>query len=331
MSTRNFTLRPMAAADWPAVEAGYAHSFMDCRAPAIWDWRFQRQVADGWSGWIAAPAGGGIAAFVGGSHHRGWQQDENGGHEIRIVIARDNYSHPNWRAQSSGRRGLFLRSEQAFLEATGTHAAICLGIGLDRRVRLGNLAGINSPYLGGQWYRAALPAAFYLAESNNCSCRVGFTTFTEPGWDTCWEQRRERQRLGLIRDRAFLAWRFADAQGRTYWRFAIHDIASASPIGYMVFTANDGRAVLVDACLPPLPPIARAAWRQAGAWLRRQGIGEVITFSGAGCPEQPLWPELGFLPCPPPLPVAPVYRSYAAAAATMEKDYAFTLADSDLF
>lgn len=327
------TLRPLTATDWPAVEAGYAHSFLDVRPPAVWDWRFQRQhpttATSGHSGWVAAAPDGRIAAFVGGSHHRGWLY----GQEIPLRLARDNYSHPGWRAQTSGRRGLFLQTEAAYLADCAASGSLCLGIGLDRRVKLGNLAGLHQRHASGQWWRAPLTPP----EQPGRSVLVSRTDFADSAaWDALWQERRQVQRAGLLRDAAFLRWRFDDRQGRPYWRFALHHWHDPSPLGYVVLTAagpaTPQRAILVDAILPASPQQARDAWQQISRWLAQRGISEVLTYTTPACPEYPLWPSLGFHPSVTPLPVAGVFLpTPQLPAPAFEQDYAFTLADSDLF
>ena len=319
--------RPMTAADWPAVEAGFAHSFLDCRAPAIWDWRFQQHLPaqSGWRGWITEMPNGDVAAFIGGSVHRGWLHAQ----DATFILARDNYSHPRWRSQAGGaRHGLFARTEQAFHAACAADSSLCLGIGLDRRVKLDSLLGISTPYTRGQWWRAALAAI----EPLGCSCLALPTHFSESTWNHLWRQRRTQLTMSLVRDQAFLAWRFDERQGQTYWRFGLWSVTSSTPLGYLVITPLEaGRAVLVDCVLPEQPEAIRDGMRQINAWLVERGIRQLETFLGRACPEQVYLPMLGFQQCTPPLPVMPAYRIYSGLAEDFEQHYAFTLADSDLY
>jgi hypothetical protein len=322
--------RPMSNADWTSVESAYAHSFSDCRSAAVWDWRFQRRMPmqSGWRGWICpAPDGDDVAAFSGGSMHRGWLA----GSDISIVLSRDSFTHPSWRALASGRRGLFARTEDAFHQACKSDATLCLGIGLDRRVRLGALLGISTPYPGGQWYRQELERD---PPSAGRSCTVLPTDFHELHWSALWQLRRSRVRMSLVRDTNFLAWRFADQQGRTYWRFGLYGLDSQTPLGYLVLTmAEPNRAILVDAILPESTQQARDGLRQINRWLVSRGVRWVDTFCGTACPEFSTWPTMGFRSINPPLPVMPVYRIYDASISDLRfvQDYAFTLADSDLY
>ena len=318
-------LRPMQDADWPAVEAGYAHSFMDCRAPQVWDWRFRRHDPQAWCGWVAVSPEGELACFIGASAHRLWLA----GQEAQVLVARDHYSLPAWRV--GVRQTPFVRTEHAFHAHAATSARLCLGMGLDRRVRRGAALGVNTVYTSGQWLQIQLPRA---VDRPGCSLQVRSTHFDEPGWDRLWAHRRQRTPLSLVRDREFLAWRFHDAQGRTYWRFALHSLAQPDPLGYLVLTPQGpNQAVLVDAALPVAPQQVRDALAQVAQWLARLGVHHILSFMGPACPEFGLLRAAGFTPTPPPQPVLPVYRLYQPLpdGLDFERDYAFTLADSDLY
>lgn len=320
------TPRPLTDSDWPAVEAAFAHSFRDCRLPAVWAWRYLR-ASGNWLGWVVPAPDGGIAAFVGGSLHRGWCY----GKEATFILGRDGFTHPAWRGQLSGRRGLFARTEREFLAACAAHGPLCLGFILDRRLKLGELLGINRPYRSGHWYRLHLSPG---AMAGGCSALVRPADFGAACWDDFWERRKAAVRCSLVRDSEFLNWRFDVRQGREYWRFALTAVDSTVPLGYIVLTdSGAGRAVLVDAAFVCTQQAARDGWQQVVAWLWRRGIREVITFVGAGCPERVLWPMLGFVVCEPPLPTAPAYwlTDETLSPELFERDYALTLADSDLF
>lgn len=324
--------RWMEAADWSAVEAGYAHSFRDCRATGVWDWRFQRvpPAHAGWRGAVAVAPDGSIAAFVGGSCHRAWIH----GRAATIMVGRDNYTAPAWRASASGRNGLFARTARLFFEGMPPDVAACVGIANARRVRLTERLGINHAYAGGGWYLWTAASG----TSSGLACRVTPCNFSAPesgdGWDRLWQRRQLLQRAGLVRDRAFLSWRFDPRHGREYWSFALHSLAQPDPLGYLVLTPHGSdAAILVDAVLPLQPQVARDAWGQIAAWLAQRGISSVRTFMGAACPEAALLPGMGFRPDAPPLAVLPVFSAVQPwlDQPGFERDYVFTLADSDLF
>ncbi|MDD2610183.1 MAG: hypothetical protein PHX60_10935 [Giesbergeria sp.] len=324
--------RAMTEADWPAVQAGFMHSFLDHRAPAIWAWRYQLHLP-GQSGWIAAISqanDGTLAAFVGASVHRCWIH----GQELPLLLVRDHYSHPLWRGRvGAARQGPLVMAAKTFHAMADANAvALAVGIGLDRTTRLEHLLGLCSLYQNGSWWQLTLPAAH--KPNYGHAVQVLATDFSEPIWNDFWAERRQGLKAALVRDQAFLAWRFADRQGRCYWRFALWSVLSAVPVGFVVLTPTDaGQAVLVDIMLPEQPQAVRDAWNPIVQWLQARGISQVRTFLGKACPAYAWLARWGFVPLEAPLPVQAVYRSYSALpeGIDLNQDYAFTLADSDLY
>jgi hypothetical protein len=324
--------RAMTEADWPAVQTGFMHSFLDHRASAIWAWRYQQHLSNhsGWQAAISQVNDGTVAAFVGASVHRCWMQ----GQQWPLLLVRDHYSHPFWRGRiGTARQGPLVLAAKMFHAIADTNAvALAVGIGLDRTTRLEHLFGLCSLYQGGSWWQLTLPATH--KPDYGYAVQVVHTDFSEPVWDSFWAERRQGIKAALVRDQAFLAWRFDDRQGRCYWRFALWSVLSAVPVGFVVFTPTAaGQAVLVDIMLPEQPQAVRDAWNQITQWLQQRGISQVSTFLGKACPAYPWLGRLGFVPTKPPLPVQAVYRSYSALpqGIDLDQDYAFTLADSDLY
>ncbi len=324
--------RAMTAADWPAVQAGFMHSFLDHRAPAIWAWRYQQHLPghSGWQAAISQASDGAVAAFVGASVHRCWIQ----GQELPLLLARDHYSHPFWRGRvGTARQGPLMLAEQIFHTAADANAvALAVGIGLERRARLEHLLGLCSLYQGGRWWQLTLPVGHQPEYGH--AVQVVRTDFVEAGWNDFWVERRQGIKAALVRDQAFLAWRFDDRQGRCYWRFALWSVLSDAPVGFVVLTPTAaGQAILVDIMLPEQPQAIRDAWNQITQWLQARGISQVTTFLGKACPAYSWLARWGFVPLEAPLPVQAVYRSYRAlpAGIDLDQDYAFTLADSDLY
>lgn len=326
-----FSVREMTDDDWPLVQAGFAHSYMDCHAPATWDWRFQRHLpaAQGWRGWLAQATepgqGPDTVAWVAAGVHAGWLRHR----PHTILLPRDNYSHPQWR--SGGKRSPYVQVETAFHAHQTGFAALSLGFGLDRRIRLAFLSGIAQPFEGGQWMQAPVSAR---TPHQGCSVQLGLTCFDTPEWDALWLQRREKVGWSLVRDQAFLSWRFDPRQGRTYHRLAVRSATSPVPLGYLVWQLRSPtEAVLVDSILPTAPQQLRDTWGLVSTWLHRQGVRQALTFVARGCPEWPGLHALGWAPCPAPLPTLPGFRLYGNehSARDVNDHYAFTLADSDLF
>lgn len=329
MNEQKISLRPMTEEDWPAVRAGFMHSFRDHRTDAVWDWRYQRTTPGSWHAVVGATPNGEIATFVAGSCHRAWIRGRG---PAMVAISRDNYTAPQWRGISSGRSGLFARATRLYFDSLPDDVSFGVGVGNVRSVRLTGRLGIDQPCKAAAWHHCT-PSQELLRGS---SCLIHPCKFSADtaAWNRLWETRKHVQRAGLVRDGDFLAWRFDARQGNEYWCFSIRSAFVPDPLGYLVLTPyGTNAAMLVDAVLPQRPEQVRDAWAQVCARLGERGIARIWTLMSSANPEATLLPFMGFRPSDPPLAVLPAYWTDPACpdTATFERDYCFTLADSDLF
>jgi hypothetical protein len=327
---RSFTVRAMLDADWPLVQAGFAHSFWDCHPPSVWNWRYQRHLhqgsREGWRGWLAQEhQRGEVIAWLAAGVHKGW----GAGQTQTVLLPSDSFSRPEWR--SGGKRSPYVQVETAFHQHQVGHAAISLGFGLDRRMKLAFLSGNALPFSSGQWMQAHIDPNM---RHQGSSVMLELTQFEGSQWDALWQQRREKVAWSLVRDQAFLSWRFHPRQGKAYHRIAIKAATSPVPLGYVVLHhRSPTETVWVDSILPTQPEQLRDMWGLLCAWLHRQGMRRFLTYVTPGCPEYALFHGFGWQPCEAPLPVLPGFRLYAPALSVQDimQQYAFTLGDSDLF
>ncbi|MEN9842771.1 MAG: hypothetical protein RLZZ612_600 [Pseudomonadota bacterium] len=329
-ASNSFTIREMQDSDWPLVQAGFAHSFWDSHPPSVWDWRYQRHLhsapRQGWRAWLAqAHERGEVIAWQAASVHQGWRE----GHACTIVLPRDNFTHPHWR--SGGKRSPYVQVETAFHQHQIGYATLGLGFGLDRRLKLAFLAGNAIPFSTGQWMQATVEPDM---RHQGHSVQLSLTEFEEPEWDALWQQRRTQVAWSMVRDQAFLHWRFHARQGKVYHRIAIRSATSRVPLGYIVLQHRSPTETLwVDGVLPPHPEQLRDTWGLLGRWLHRQGLQRFLTYTTPGCPEYALFQGFGWQTCAAPLPVLSGFRLYESGLSNQDvlQHYAATLADSDLF
>lgn len=319
--------RAVTHADWPRVQAGFAHSFLNCHTPETWAWKFRTHDDRGWRGWIAQEKSTqAVVAFLGGSVHSAQLGDKS----APIVLPSDSYSHPNWR--SGGKRSPYIVNETAFHTHQRGFAALSVGFGLDRRMQLAFRLQRNShPFEGGAWMQFLPTSGF---PPHGCSIQLTSTDFTGSEWNALWQQRSRQKVWGLIRDQAFLSWRFDARQGHRYHRFAIRSATSAVPLGYVVLRLiGAGNAVLVDSVFPTALQQQRDTWNGLTAWLNQRGIKRVITFISRACPELQSLKDFGWTDCASPMPVMPGFTIYEQHLSQDEINhkYAMTLADSDLY
>ncbi len=319
--------RAMSHADWPLVQAGFAHSFLKCHTPETWAWKFRTHDERGWRGWITQEKRTrAVVAFLGGVVHAAQLGDKS----VSIILPSDSYSHPDWR--SGGKHAPFILNETAFHTHQSEFAALSLGFGLDRRMQLAFRLQRNShPFVGGAWMQF-LPTRGL--PPRGCSIQLTSTDFGESQWNAFWQQRSRRVALSLIRDQAFLSWRFDSRQGHRYHRFAIRSATSLVPLGYVVLKLIDAdNAVMVDSAFPTMLQQQRDTWNALTGWLNQRGIKRMITFISRACPELQSLKDFGWADCAAPMPVLPGFVLYAMHLSQDEINhkYAMTLADSDLY
>lgn len=302
------------------IASSFAHAFTDCRTTEMWLWRY-RENPDGAYGYVAEQDGR-IAAFCGATVHRAKLGDGEG----RILAVRDTFSLPNIRALASGQKNIFSRTATAFFATTDFD--FCVGFSADRHYRLGELTLGYHTFPGARWLSARLaPGGAHFAGVKPIS------TF-DSGFDQLWQMRSPTIGLGIVRDGRFLSWRFDQRQGREYWCFAAHSPFQATPIGYVALTpANNGRAILVDACWPEQIQVAHHFWGHIQDWLIERSIHRVETFCLMSSYDWPLWQQLNFSPIERPLSTMPTFQLLGGRGSKeiVSNSYHLTLADSDLY
>lgn len=321
----HYTVREMSHADWPLVQAGFAHSFLDCHTPETWAWKFRTDTPNGWRAWVACHPQDGVIAFLGATAQRA----QLNGADVTVLHGSDSFSHPRWR--DGGKHAPYVHMETAFQAHQQGFAALGLGFGLNRRMKLGFLAGNLQLFQGGTWLQSLVQPS---TARPGCSVQLGITHFESPEWTELWAQRSQQMCWSLVRDHAFLAWRFDPRQGHAYQCFALRSATTPLPLGYVVLRLiGNAQAVLIDCVLPPQLQQVRDAWGLLVHWLGRQGIQRVTTYMADACPEQRALRQLGWSPCQPPLPVLPGFTLYDSqySAEDINRHYALTLADTDLY
>jgi hypothetical protein len=99
-----------------------------------------------------------------------------------------------------------------------------------------------------------------LVEPPGCSCVVRPTDFIEPGWDTLCQSQVGHAVTSLLKNSAYLAWRYVGHPGEgvsssnPYWRFAFWSAGSSDPLGCVVLRPGEsggghaGRCHLAPTC-----------------------------------------------------------------------------------
>jgi hypothetical protein len=322
-----FTFRPYQAGDEQAIQAGFSEVFPTYRTLETWRWIYT-QNPYGARIMLAWADNGDLAAHYACTVHTAtWA-----GKPVAVGFIRDVFSTPAYRAFSRGRRGVYVQTIEAFVEAwTGAEKLVTLyGFPSERPFRLGKLFMRYQPFSEWHYYRYALPTE--LQQHTPIGILNTLKRF-DSAFDSLWERRAKHYPFAINRTARFLNWRFIDIPHKQYWIWAFSTFLSTEVLGYVIIAPNKPHAQLVDFCFPEEAQLALSFWQQVTNILRWRGIKTVETWFAAACPEQQRLQALGFKPQPRPTTIIPVFRSFHPNLDTqwLDAHFYYTVADSDLY
>jgi GNAT superfamily N-acetyltransferase len=126
-------------------------------------------------------------------------------------------------------------------------------------------------------------------------------------WDELWRRIEPALDVAVVRDRAYLSWRYAQRPDATYEILADLPRGPEGPLGgYLVWRPLDRfgvrSAFVADLAVDPgQAGAARRLLRGAAARARRRGASLLALLSWPGCPTHPAARRLAPLPVPPAL------------------------------
>jgi hypothetical protein len=250
---------------------------------------------------------------------------------VTASLSLNTLTHPRYR-----RQGVFVAlAEQVFAECVRRGIAFTYGFpnpsslpGFVGRLRFADIGrlpllllpldarGVVVPAAGpvGWLLRAGVrgAAAFSALARRRLDARVPVdeTAAEDPVWDRLWERLRAKYPVMVVRDRAYVAWRFGACPTRRY-RLYLARGDDHGPLGLAVTrlgTILGMRAgLLVDFVLAPAagPAAGSALVRAALAELAASGVALVASLVPRHTEEYTCLRRAGFLPCPPALEPQP--------------------------
>lgn len=327
MKQPTFTFRPYQAGDEHAIQAGFSEVFPTYRTLDTWHWIHQ-QNPDGARIICAWADNGDLAAHYACTVHTAtWAEKP-----VTVGFIRDVFSTPAYRSFSNGRRGIFVQTIEAFVQAwTGADKLVALyGFPSQRHFRLGQLFMRYQAFSDWHCYRYTVPTEL---QQHTPIGLIHTPKQFEKAFDRLSEHRSKKYPFAINRTAAFLNWRFIDIPHKQYWIWAFSTFLSTEVLGYIIIAPNQPQAQLVDFCFPEEAQLAHSFWQQVTDILRWRGIKTVETCFAAACPEQPRLQALGFKPQPRPNSIVPVFRSFHPDLETswLDTNFHYTMADSDLY
>lgn len=238
-----YCIRASEPADEPALLNLFLLVFGQMRTAEEWQWKFvsSRSLASEFTpveSLVAEDEQGGICGFAGALLLPGWFR----GQRIPVVQVCDVMVHPDHRG-GIGRANLFTRLLRELLERIAADAPMAFRYGFPGRrpYLLGERVGVYREIEVAYETEITLGADFFNP------CGASSLDWDDHRLDSLWARLSGQYELGLVRDRAYLSWRYANSPAHEYRFTGITRFGRL--IGWAVSRHHAGRLIIVDVLL----------------------------------------------------------------------------------
>ena len=295
--------------------------------PALWRWKYIDNPYET-AILICENGEGRPVVFYGGIPYAATFQ----GKRVVMIHLSDIMSHPDYRGS-----GLFIHTANAFFEAFGTQSATYVMYGFPGKQHF----DIGCKYLHYQAIQGG--AAYFMGridEMARLQGRFSGSFFkveaVDPRFDLLWQRHERLYPLAVIRDAAFMQWRFFAHPLNEYEVWGMDGgWLKKQWQGVMVLRilAEEKKAVIVDMLLPGAGKTVTAFMGQLAKMLVKRGVETVETWLPASHFLVPLLEDAGLKQKKEPTGIIPTIRLFDES---MTYDWAsengyYTMADGDLF
>ncbi len=310
----NPTIRNIEPGDEPAVIALFDRVFGSTRSVSYWHWKYRYSEQGIPRSKIAVTETGETVGHAGAVPLSGWATDQ----PLPIYQICDVMVHPNARG-GMGTRNLFTQLARTLLEDIGASAESVFAYGFPG----------ERPFLLGERVKV-----YERIETTRQCTRQVRRDWTLPllrlaplPWDDAridriWARLRIRIRLGVIRDRDYLRWRYAEHPHTSYQLLGVR--FAGQLLGWLIVVAGTERLDVVDLLLPK--QLIGAVLRQLDQYAAALSISEIRCWLPPGWRKTELggWTDSGIVA------TNMVWRLPLGTKWVAERLY-YTMADVDVF
>jgi hypothetical protein len=318
-----FVIRPYQEGDETGILSLWKAAFGKEIPRALWRWKYLKnpypvQIA------LAVGEDGTIRVMYGGIPYRATWKNER----VTVTHLMDIMSHPNYR-----KSGLFVKTGTAFFDLYAGPHRTCFYYGFPGKYHF----DIGKKYLkytdlenGVSFLRAETRA---LARNKaRFGGRIERITQAEGVVDDIWDLCVRDYPLAVIRDSAFIRWRFFEHPLNPYEVWGYRSFFRKDWKGYAVLAVEGEKARMVDLLLPFSRKTAVDFLARMGSQVCGRGIMEIETWLPQGHFMTGFAESAGFRPFEEPLGFIPTGRSFHP---DLSVDWAsrhlyYTMADGDL-
>lgn len=257
-------LRQYRSGDEPGIRTLFEQVFGQPMSEREWQWKYRPALRDGALPMVAEEPGGAIVGHAGtvclpGTHR---------GRKIRFMQICDIMVHPRARGQV-GPQNLYTRMIQALFDRLAADFPGSLGYGFPgtRPFRLGEFIGYYD-----RVEEATACVITPLPPSLGLSVRA--VPLDAPGADALWRRLHGEFPLALVRDGAYLNWRYRDHPRHEYTRLDLRRWGRL--VGWAILRPLGEETAIIDIlCRPTSLPVYLSA---IARWLADQGRPPAMTW-----------------------------------------------------
>ncbi|MBW1781813.1 MAG: GNAT family N-acetyltransferase [Deltaproteobacteria bacterium] len=319
-----FVVRPYRPEDESGVLSLWKAAFEKEMPPALWRWKYLEnpykvQVA------VCISEKGVIRVVYGGIPYRAnWK-----GKTVSVTHLADIMSHPDCRGT-----GLFVRTGAAFFDLFAGPQATVFYYGFPGEYHF----NIGKRYLE---YTALEPKVSFLTGRTKDVAqnmvrfggRVDTIMHMDDLLDDVWKRCCADYPFALIRDSAFLRWRFSEHPLRRYEIWGYRPYIQRGWKAYAVFALEGEKARMVDILGPRSERTMRDFLARLGARFVKRGIKTIETWLPGNHFLADAAGSVGFSPSQEPLGIIPTGRSFHPSLSLKwaSTNIYYSMADGDLF
>ncbi|MEE4355743.1 MAG: GNAT family N-acetyltransferase [Desulfococcaceae bacterium] len=319
-----YIIRPYKNEDESKVLSLWKTAFGREMHPSLWRWKYlenpyNEQIL------LCEDEKGQIAVLYGGIPYRANYKGET----VEINQLMDIMSHPEYR-----KTGLFIKTAYAFLDYAGKEKGVLFLYGFPGEYHL----RIGEKYLSYQAIRSGVRflkiRVAALADIKTPELyragKIKEVAHTDESFDIVWKKCVKDYPLSIIRDAAFVQWRFFEHPFHTYeiWSYYFQ----GSPAGYAVFTVSGKTARMVDMLAPCSAEIINTFLAEIGKVYARKNIEFLETWLPSSHFLSHSLQTMGFQTAPEPFGFIPTGRLFenSLSGDWVSENLFYTMGDGDL-
>lgn len=327
-----FVIRLYQEGDERAIIDLFKEVFGQERTQVYWEWKFRDNPFGSQIMLCFAPNGDLVAQYAGMPVKAVLK-----GQEVQISQLADAMSKPAYRGVLGGRKGIFIRTAQAFFYTFGhsTASVFIYGISGIRHFRLGEILLQYGHMKSENFFLSKKCSPRRRTRHLNLHGTVTLCNFPlNSSIDELWRARCNDFSFFVCRTALFLNWRFSHPE-RVYSVWTLNSLFGNKMKGYAIicFLPEEGKARLMDIMVTPQGRSGHTLLAGVEDALLGLGCETLETWVSPNHPAYSLLLDYGFRPGPETLGVVPTGRSFwdQLDFEWAASHFSYTMAECDLF